>query len=216
MLFIMTEDTSVGYQFRCWREECNWDGFKIRYPCAGDSYRERMDVSMHTRVQQKSWSRHVQEEECEWSRTASLSTRTSEPRVAPPEAITPLSSLLLDMLPHFSSSPLGICFDPCDQDVTHYDKSLFTHRKSNKRMLITKDKSLQSFSQKGRASVNPNAGTGHMLNRDIFPRINLVNLIPRSLFYFFFQLHAPQHCISCVTTATYCLSALLNQLTTGL
>lgn len=64
------------------------------------------------------------------------------------------------MLSHLSSSLVGICSDPCDQDLMHYDKSLFTHRKSNRRLLITNDKSLQSFGPKGSVSACPNAGTG--------------------------------------------------------
>lgn len=95
------------------------------------------------------------------------------------------------MLLHFYFSLMGICFDPCDQDLMHYDKSLFTHRKSNRWMLITNDKSLQSFGQKGRVvsqSKCRNWSDMKMLNSNIFPHINPVNLIQPSLFFCLFLL----------------------------
>lgn len=106
---------------------------------------------------------------------------------------------------HFSSSLAGIRFHSRDQDLIHYDESLFTYRKSNRRTLITEAKSPRSFGQDGRAAANPNPGPS-LTSRCLKCRFPPVYQSSWS------DTETPQHCISRVATATYCKSGLLNQL----
>lgn len=79
---------------------------------------------------------------------------------------------------------MGIPFHSCDQDLIHYDKSLFTYRKSNRRTRMTEAKSRRSFGQDGRAAANRNPGpslTSRCLKCRFPSYINPVDLIPRRL-----------------------------------
>lgn len=128
---------------------------------------ETLHVSVHACMQQKLGISRVQGEVNELT----ILTWRAEAIILYP---------LIDMwsLPckyHFSSSLVGNRFHSHDQDLIHYNKSLFTYRKSNTWTLITNAKSQRSFVHDGRAAANRNPGPS-LTSRGLkccFPRISI-------------------------------------------
>lgn len=136
---------------RCRSQESNWtqDGFTIT-PCRGLVSAAYAHLYAHTYATNSLKQRCLRgrvwtEQDCltfHWIIWTVL-TSSSTTRRHHSYFFSPVRY----MLSHFPSSLMGICFYPCEQDLTYYDRSLYTHRKSNRWMLITNKKSRQSLGQ---------------------------------------------------------------------